>query len=206
MNPSEAKSFNEGQFNDLRRLVSRGEGLTLEFKRKAAHPDKIVRELIAFANTNGGVLLIGIDDNGTIPGVKYPEEELMAIEQALHKYCQPAITMEPSIIPVAPNRFIVHLNIEVNSSRPHYFKIDDATRESFVRSGDMSVKASREMLEIVRRSKTEKNIRFTFGQAEKTLMEYLDHKNSITLAEFRTLARLNRFQATRKLILLVLAK
>lgn len=37
------------QLQELKKLVSRGEGQNLEFKRKAAHPDKIAHELIAFA-------------------------------------------------------------------------------------------------------------------------------------------------------------
>jgi hypothetical protein len=67
------------------------------------------------------------------------------------------------------------------------------------------VKASREVTEIVRRSKKEKDIRFSFGPAEKLLMEYLEQKGTITLQQFRELARLNRFLAAKKLILLVLA-
>ncbi|MDZ7649627.1 MAG: ATP-binding protein [Cytophagales bacterium] len=65
--------------------------LHLEFKRKAAYPEKIVRELIAFANTEGGTLLVGVDDDKSIPGVKYPDEEgacMCEIHKALC-YCRP---------------------------------------------------------------------------------------------------------------------
>ncbi|MEQ8573732.1 MAG: ATP-binding protein, partial [Fulvivirga sp.] len=49
-------------FQELKRLVSQGESETLEFKRKVAHPEKIVKEIVAFANTKGGKLLIGVSD------------------------------------------------------------------------------------------------------------------------------------------------
>ena len=65
--------YDPEKVNQLRRLVSQGEGQHLEFKRKASFPEKIVRELIAFANTEGGTLLIGVDDDKSIPGVKFPE-------------------------------------------------------------------------------------------------------------------------------------
>ena len=71
------------ELKELYRLVRKGEGETLEFKRKAAHPEKIVREVVAFANTKGGDLLIGVDDNGTIPGVKYAEEEIFVLNKAI---------------------------------------------------------------------------------------------------------------------------
>jgi len=205
MNPSEVVSINERQLSDLKRLVARGEGLHLEFKRKASHPDKIVRELIAFANTEGGILLIGVDDDRNIPGVKYPEEEALVIRQSLQKYCRPLISLNESVIPISTKKFVVRLDVIPNPKRPHYFKLNHHSTESYVRANDMSVKASREMLEIVRRAKRKKNIRFSFGDAEKTLMEYLEEKGSISLTEFRAIAKLNRFIAAKKLILLVLA-
>ena len=73
MKISEAASVDPHEIHELKRLALEGEGLQLEFKRKASHPEKIVRELIAFANTEGGTLLIGVDDDGSIPGLKYPD-------------------------------------------------------------------------------------------------------------------------------------
>jgi predicted HTH transcriptional regulator len=205
MIPSESVSVNDRQLEGLRKLISHGEGLHLEFKRKASHPDKIVRELIAFANTDGGTLLIGIDDNGSMAGVKYPEEEVLAIHQSLQKHCYPTLHLEESIIPISMKKFVVRLDVASGPARPHYFRMANGPKESYVRSNDSSVKASREMLEIVRRSKQKKDTRFIFGAAEKTLMEYLEQKGSISLDEFRTIAGLNHFMAAKKLILLVLA-
>ena len=76
-------------FQELRRLVSHGESETLEFKRKVAHPEKIVKEIVAFANTKGGKLLIGVSDDGTIPGVKFPEDEIYALNNTIEKLCKP---------------------------------------------------------------------------------------------------------------------
>jgi hypothetical protein len=61
------------------------------------------------------------------------------------------------------------------------------------------------MEEIIRRSKKKRDIHFSFGDQEKSLMQYLDNHRSITLADYRKFSGLNRFQASRKLILLVLA-
>jgi predicted HTH transcriptional regulator len=205
MKTSEAESVNPHDVRELKKLAAEGEGLQLEFKRKAAYPEKIVRELIAFANTEGGTLLVGVDDDGTIPGVKYPEEEGHVISEALKNYCRPSLLYKELIIPISENKYVVRFDIPPSLKRPHYFVLDKDTRQSFVRVKDMSIKASAEMEEIVRRSKQKRDIRFTFGDDEKKLMEYLDEHKFMSMPAYQKLSGLNRFKARRKLILLVLA-
>ena len=192
-------------FRELKKLAAEGEGLQLEFKRKAAYPEKIVRELIAFANTEGGTLLIGVDDDKSIPGVKYPDEEAHVIRESLSKYCKPPIAYHESVIGISENRFVVRFDVAPSTKRPHYLTLGKDNRSTFVRVQDMSIKASAEMEEIIRRSKKKRDIHFTFGDQEKGLMEYLDNHRGITLADYRKFSGLNRFQASRKLVLLVLA-
>ena len=80
---NERLSFDLALVQELKKLVHRGEGSHLEFKRKVAHPDKIIKELIAFANTGGGIMLIGVADDKSIPGLKYPEAMKQMIFQPL---------------------------------------------------------------------------------------------------------------------------
>ncbi|MCK5704374.1 MAG: ATP-binding protein, partial [Cyclobacteriaceae bacterium] len=68
---------------ELEYLVRNGEGQLLEFKLKASFPEKIVKEMVAFANSNGGQLLIGVDDDGRISGLKFAEEDKFVIEKAI---------------------------------------------------------------------------------------------------------------------------
>jgi len=185
----------------IRKLALEGEGLHLEFKRKATHPEKIVRELIAFANTAGGTLLIGVDD-GSIPGVKYPEEEIHVVTEALTKYCRPLLVYQESVLPISDNRFVVRYDISP-SNKLHFLVMNQ--RETFVRVQDMSIKASAEMQEIIKRSKRNRDIRFVFGDAEKKLMMHFEQNPQITLTQYMNFSGLNRFRASRKLILLVLA-
>ena len=60
--------------SELKRLIAEGEGVQLDFKFRIDDQKKIARTLSAFANTEGGKLLIGVKDNGKINGVN-PEEE-----------------------------------------------------------------------------------------------------------------------------------
>lgn len=204
MKSHESLSVNPQQILQLKLLVSQGEGSTLEFKRKATFPYKVVREMIAFANAKGGVLLLGVDDNGTLSGLKYPDEEIHVINEAL-KRVRPALSYEMTAIPIGKSRTIIQFEIAESTRKPHYFLNEDNSKESFVRVDDKSIKASRELREIVRRKQRMKDVRFHYGEHEQFLMQYLDEKQYITLKEFVSLRRINKLYASKKLVLLVLA-
>jgi predicted HTH transcriptional regulator len=201
--PQEAITFHARQVRDLKKLVSQGEGSRLEFKRKAAYPDKIVRELIAFANAHGGTLLVGISDDGELAGLKHPEGESHVIQQSLRK-CKPGLPVTESLIPIGSGKYVIQYHIAQSKHKPHYF-FDGEKKQSFIRVNDQSIRASREVREIARRSQLKKDIRFHYGEHEQFLMHYLDTNASITLRQFMEVSGLKRFYASKKLVLLVLA-
>jgi predicted HTH transcriptional regulator len=204
MKRAESIVYDPEKVGALRKTVARGEGHHLEFKRKTSYPEKIVRELIAFANSDGGTLLIGVDDNCSIPGIKFPEEESLALQEALKKHCRPMLTYHEDVIPLSDKLFVLRWDIPMSERRPHYFA-GEGKRETYVRQMDQSIKASREMSEIIRRRKSRNGTRFTYGEAEEKIIHFLDSQPAITLREFSRLAGLNRFLASRKLVRLVLA-
>ena len=206
MRPSEAVTYNPRDLSSLRKLVAKGESLHLEFKRKVKFPEKIVREIIAFANTDGGTLLIGVNDDGTLPGVKFPEEESHNLRDALVRHCQPQIEIEESIISLSEKRFVLQLQIPKGVRKPYHFVHANQKKEIFIRIADNTVKASPLMGEIIRRSENKNGVRFYFGNHEKQLMQFLETNPTVTLKEFITFSGLNRFQASKKLVLLTLAK
>ncbi len=201
--PQETSTYHPRQVRDLKKVVARGEGSCLEFKRKAAYPDKIVREMIAFANAKGGTLLLGVSDDGGLAGLKHPEDESHVIQISLNK-CHPRLPVTETFIPIGPSRFIIQYDVAESEHKPHYFR-DGATRQAYIRVNDQSIKASREVREIARRSKQKKDIRFHYGEHEKFLMTYLDVNPAITLKEFMNVSGLKRIYASKKLVLLVLA-
>lgn len=201
--PQEAFTFQARQVRDLRKLVALGESASLEFKRKASYPDKIVREMIAFANARGGILLVGIGDDGEVAGLKHPEDESYVIQQSLRK-CSPRLPVTETFIPVGNGRHVIQYHIAESQSKPHYF-LDGEKKEAYIRVNDQSIKASREVREIARRSQVKKDIRFHYGEHEKWLMHYLDTNPTITLKEFIRLNGVRKYYASKKLVLLVLA-
>ncbi len=74
----------------IHNLILQGEHQQLDFKFEISDARKIARTFAAFANTDGGTLLIGVKDNGNIAGVRSEEEKYMA-ESAATMYCKPEV-------------------------------------------------------------------------------------------------------------------
>ncbi|QOI97226.1 MAG: ATP-binding protein [Flammeovirgaceae bacterium] len=201
---SEKITANTQQVAKLKKLVSQGESQTLEFKRKAAYPEKIVREMIAFANTNGGTLLLGVSDDRTIPGLKFPEEDSFVIKKMISSCCRPGIPFSEALIQVASNRFVIRYDIRSGPKKPYILRFS-GRKESFIRVGDKTIKTSPEMREILKKRSSKRDNWFTYGEHEQLLFAYLVINPFITVKEFSIITGLNRFKASRKLVRLVLA-
>jgi predicted HTH transcriptional regulator len=219
-------------FRTLRELVRQGEGKQLEFKLKTNHPEKIVREIVAFANSDGGKLLVGIGDDRSIKGLKYSDEDEYILTRAIQKYCFPEIEYTIERIAVTDEREVLVFNIPPSKGKPHYVlqEAEASTyskyvafttpkkwvsspvksqslpvKKAYIRIADKSVQASWEMREILRRSRDERNIQFRYGDKERKLMQHLDQHKSITVEMFATTANIPRKIASKTLVLLVLA-
>ncbi|MFA0961902.1 helix-turn-helix domain-containing protein [Roseivirga sp. BDSF3-8] len=193
-------------FRELKSLVRQGEHGRLEFKRKAAYPEKIIKEVVAFANTEGGELLIGVDDDGKIPGLKFAEEDKYVLDKAIARYCSPDIHYTTEIIPLNESRSVIRYSINKSPEGPHYVQEPGAPqRKVYVRVNDQSIQASREVRQVLKGEKKSREVRFSFGEKEKQLMEFLDKKGSITVAQFAEIAGEPARKVSRTLVLLVLA-
>jgi len=196
-------AFSMVKLRELQKMVVRGEGQSLEFKRKATHPEKIAIELIAFANAQGGTLLVGVDDDGGIQGLKHAEDDSYVLRKMISR-CKPALVFQEIFIPVSDSRIVLRYDVAESISKPHYFH-DQAVWKAFVRVNDKCVQASKIMCEFLKRATKKLDTKFTYGDQERLLMQYLEVHKAITLEECGTLLKINRWKASRKLVLLALA-
>lgn len=113
-----------------------------EFKQE--YSDTIKRTLVAFANTEGGTLYVGIDDNGNITGINNPDQCMRQITQtatnSIHPDIIPFIKIEATNI---ENKTIVTTHVQRGTKRPYYL-IDKGIRPAgvYIRSGAASIQAS----------------------------------------------------------------
>ena len=111
------------KLNDLKRLIDEGEGFELEFKRKFSTTEKIAKTLIAFANTKGGIMLFGVNDDRTIIGVTSEKEEIEMIRTAGNVYCDPPIEPDIDTVPYK-GRDVIVATVEESGQKPHYLNLD----------------------------------------------------------------------------------
>jgi predicted HTH transcriptional regulator len=202
--PAQKSSFD---LKALKELVKQGEGKYIEFKLKTNHPEKIVREVVAFANSNGGKLIIGVDDDKSIKGLKFADEDEFIMIKALDRYIYPAVEYEIDRVVVEGEREVLVFYIPPSPFKPHYVDLEgnSETRRAYVRVADKSVQASKEVREILKGERKALNIRFHYGEKEKALMHYLVDNQHITVETFANVANIPRKLASRTLVLLVLA-
>src|SRR6187551_1489993 len=103
---------------ELNELIEEGENDKVEFKRKFSSPEKIAKEMIAFANSKGGKILFGVDDDKTIIGVESEKGELELIQTAAKFYCEPEIEFTTEIM-LLKRKDIVVASIEESKNKPH---------------------------------------------------------------------------------------
>ena len=191
--------------NLIRQWVSKGENERIEFKLKANHPEKIIREMVAFANTKGGYLIVGVSDDRRMIGVKYPDEAHFQISRALEKYCRPKLRYELTALVTADHRQLLVYYIPKGKQLPYFVENTPGSRKAYFRTGESSIQASPELCTILRRSGSTRNIRFTYGDTEHKLMQLLDAEPTITVDTFAARAGISRKKASDTLVLMVLA-
>lgn len=127
---------------ELLEIIANGENSGVEFKRDDIRPEQLAKEVVALVNFQGGKILIGVDDNGSIPGIqrKNIEEWVMnVISEKVH----------PSILPfyeevkVDENTTVVVLTFPQGNSKPYVRRHNNA-EEVFIRVGSTSRLATRE--------------------------------------------------------------
>lgn len=183
---------------DLKNLIRSGEGLSLEFKRAISSPEKIAREMAAFANTHGGHLLVGVDDDRTIFGVESYHEQDFFLEQAAHELCTPPLSYQMEVIPFYSREVLL---IYVNESEVKPVTVQNGERDVvYVRVDDQSIRASNEMTEVLRGESSEKGITFHYGVNEQKLFRYLNEYPNITVEQYSNLADIKKTEASQILV------
>jgi predicted HTH transcriptional regulator len=191
-------------------IIEEGEGLKVEFKRKFTTHEKIAKEIIALANTRGGVILVGVDDDGSICGVRSEKEETELFKQAARDYCIPEVNFTAEYFEIDGNEVVV-FSIPESPLRPHRIQdylpeLDINSAHVYIRVNDKSVFASKEMIKIMQANVKGKPLEnYTVGKDEKITFNYLDEHERITVKELKEAANISARRASRTLIKLVRA-
>ena len=158
--------MNDKQY--LQRLILEGEHLQQDFKYRVSDARKLAKSVSAFANTDGGRLLIGVRDDGHMSGVR-DEEEIFMMHQAAYRYCRPEASIKFDTFHV-DGRTIVIATVPPSEKRPICAINEDGRQRAYIRIADENIVASPVHLAIWRESENTQGAMMTYTDTVQKLI------------------------------------
>lgn len=180
-------------------LIKEGEHQQQDFKYRVSDARKLARSVSAFANTDGGRLLIGVRDDGHLSGVR-SEEEIFMMHQAAYKYCKP----EPSIkfdTYHVDGCTIVIATVPPSDKKPVCAEDEDGKSRAYIRIADENIVASPVHLALWRETQKTRGSVMTYDEAVRQLLDAME--GFLTLNQIVKRSNLPRHQVIALLARLI---
>lgn len=177
----------------INNLIKSGEHQQLDFKFEISDSRKIARTLVAFSNTDGGTLLIGVKDNGRIAGVR-SDEEFYMVQASAGIYCRPEIIFDSKRW-VVEGKTVLEITIPKGPAYPYFAQTEPNKWLAYVRVKDENILATAVHLKVWRNKTHNSGILMEYSGKVTILMEYLEGNPSISISGFCRKAFLPRSAA-----------
>ncbi|WP_341906732.1 RNA-binding domain-containing protein [Fluviicola taffensis] len=185
----------------IKQLIQEGEHQQQDFKFRIDDSKKIARTLVAFANTDGGRLLIGVKDNGKIAGVD-PTEEIHMIEAAVDMYSKPKLEFQ-SRVWQEDMKLVLEISIEKTANRPVLALDEEGKWKAYVRRKDHTLLANKILLSTWKLERFDQKKPQKIGEEETRLLNIIDQNPQITLSKIYRLSSLDKSNIDRLLPLFI---
>lgn len=163
----------------IHRLIAEGEHQTQDFKFEISDISKIAKSLSAFANTDGGRLLVGVKDNGKIAGVR-SDEEMYMIEAAARMYCVPEVECRMHTYRV-DGRNVLVAHVAPNLHKPVCAKDQDGKLWAYIRIKDENILATPVHLKVWKQIGCPAGTLLKYTEREKLLLKLLEEEEYVSL-------------------------
>ena len=180
-------------------LIREGEHQQQDFKYRVSDACKLAKSVSAFANTDGGRLLIGVRDDGHLAGVR-SEEEIFMMHQAAYKFCKPEPSIKFDTFHV-DERTIVIATVPPSDKRPVCVQNDEGRMRAYIRIKDENIVASPVHLALWRESQKPQGSILTYNDNIKKLLDVM--KGSQTLNQIVRFSKLPRYKVITLLARLI---
>jgi len=179
-------------------LIKQGEHQTLDFKHSINDSKKIARSLVAFANTDGGILLIGVKDNGSVVGVN-SEEEYYMIEAAAQMYCKPEVKFD--VVKWNINgKTVLEVTVKPSKKLPYKAPDKNGDYKAFVRFKDENMVATPIQLRIWKAERHRQSIRMVLSERENALFDFFKTNSKVTVNQYSKIGFMSRTDAENILV------
>jgi predicted HTH transcriptional regulator len=177
----------------LYKLIEEGEHQQQDFKYCINDSKKIAKSLVAFANTDGGRLLIGVKDNGKIAGIR-TDEEFYMVEAAAKIYSDPPIDFSTRQWQVE-GKTVLEITINPSAIKPHFAKDENGKWLAYIRIDDENVLAHKIQINVWKKQNRTKGILFSYSDDEKFLIDLLHKNECLTFSKYLRVANISRQKA-----------
>ena len=186
----------------INNLIQQGEHQQLDFKHSITDSKKIARSLAAFSNTDGGKLLVGVRDNGSVAGVQ-SDEEFYMVQAAADLYCRPAIKFETKAWEIT-GKTVLEITIpKISGEKLVSAPYKNDLYKVYIRVNDENFIVNNIYLKAWNKKKFGKGILIRYDEPEKIIFDYMQKNQSITFSKFRKLANLTKYKAETILVNLI---
>jgi predicted HTH transcriptional regulator len=192
------------ELKELVQLCKKGETQFVEFKKKANQPDQILEEIVGFANTEGGNLFVGVDDNGLAHGVKFATDDVIYLKNEIQKRITPIPVYEIETIPVTRVKSIINIKIKSGKKKP-YSMLNNGVKKVFYRVDDLCLQASRELRQILKTSRYKSGQKIIYSQIEGEILKIINEHNKLTKRQIIEMTNYRSRQISDCLVRLVAA-
>ncbi len=186
------------------KLIESGEGQQLDFKFEISDAAKIARSLVAFANTDGGRLLIGVKDNGRISGIR-SEEEFYMVENAAMRYCFPEVSFRSKEWNIDGKK-VLEIIIQRSDNIPHKAPDPKDKPKAYIRYQDQNILANGIQMKIWQKSNNNKDIKFVYSDEARELLGLFSVDSPLLLRHIINKTNMSRFKTESMLADLIIMK
>lgn len=181
-------------------MIAKGEGLNLDFKHSITSTFKIAKALCAFANAEGGVLLIGVKDNGKPAKINIAEEAYML--EAAGRKCKPDLSYTVTEATLN-DRQLLYVEVDAGKTIPYLALNEEGKWLAYVRVEDSNVLANWIWLQVARIRSKGLNTKIDFGPLEKDLLNAIEIEPGSTQNQLARQLGIGRNRLGKILITLV---
>ena len=187
-------------YRTLQRWIEEGENAQLDFKTTINSPAKIAKSLVAFANSRGGKIVVGIEDKGFFIGVDV-EGEKYELKKAGKEFCTPQIDLTFEKLQ-HQGKFALVAEVPESKMKPHYAINKKKTgQQLYIRVADECIVPSSTITKMLEKGELNFVTRtMQYHHTKKDLIKYLKQNQKIDVKTFAEWQRLNEQNAHRMLV------
>lgn len=127
---------------ELLEIIANGENSGVEFKRDDLRPESLAREVVAMANLRGGMVLLGVDDDGSISGIQRQDLEAWVMN-AIFAHVHPMLLPFYEVVMLDDGNQVAVVSFTMGASKPYVLR-HNGREDIYIRVGSTSRLADRE--------------------------------------------------------------